>query len=319
MNSRKISVALCTYNGERFIEEQLQSILQQSMPVDEIIIGDDGSSDSTIEIAQRVLEKSGVSFEIRQHNPGLGVAGNFADAIRHTTGDLIFLCDQDDTWEKEKVEQLVAEMQGLLLVHTNALLVDGTGKSLGITLFDRLKIKPWEKKSLMHGDALGPLLRRNLVTGATVLMDGNFARSSLPIGQEWIHDEWLGIIAATKGGLRCIDHELIHYRQHANNVIGAKKTSFRRILVRITKESEKEQRRRYARMKSINEWVQTQSDIDERTQKRFQEALTHQEKRLHYPRSRVLRILPILREIRSGRYAKYSPGMRTVLYDLVRS
>ena len=107
IDSPRISVALCTYNGERFIAQQIESILAQSMPVDEIVLGDDASSDTTVQKVEERVAGTNIDLVVRRHNPGLGVRGNFADAISATTGDVIILCDQDDVWHQDKVENLL--------------------------------------------------------------------------------------------------------------------------------------------------------------------------------------------------------------------
>ena len=98
-NGKKISVALASFNGENYIEEQLVSILRNSVKPDEIVISDDGSTDRTLEIVRRVSDSDiadNVSFPIITDNPRHGFAGNLEHALLHTTGDFVFLCDQDD-------------------------------------------------------------------------------------------------------------------------------------------------------------------------------------------------------------------------------
>ena len=100
----KTSVALCTFNGEKFLQEQLSSILLQSVSVNEIVVCDDGSTDQTIEILKNYQGKFPKLFRIYRNEKNLGYVLNFEKAMSLCSGDIIFLCDQDDLWEKNKVE-----------------------------------------------------------------------------------------------------------------------------------------------------------------------------------------------------------------------
>ena len=97
---------MCTYNGERFIEKQIKSILEQSKAVDEIIICDDGSKDQTLAIAEKLLAESTVAYRIERNEEALGVVRNFQKAYQLCGGDLIFSCDQDDIWHEDKLETI---------------------------------------------------------------------------------------------------------------------------------------------------------------------------------------------------------------------
>lgn len=109
----RISVAMATYNGARFITEQLDSIRLQSLPVDQVILRDDGSSDQTLEIVREYLEtyELAPAWRITQNGKRLGYAENFRAAVEETDGDYVFFCDQDDIWEPDRVEDMVSEME----------------------------------------------------------------------------------------------------------------------------------------------------------------------------------------------------------------
>jgi len=132
-NEPDISVVLCTYNGEAFIQEQLESILAQSLPPNEIVISDDGSSDQTLARIKAIQDSSTASIRwvvITRDKP-FGPAENFAHALTVATGELIALSDQDDIWESTKLAVLRSHFQkhpDALLVHTNARLIDSAGR-----------------------------------------------------------------------------------------------------------------------------------------------------------------------------------------------
>ena len=104
----KISVAICTYNGAKYVKQQLDSIINQTLRVNEIVVGDDGSSDDTIGIIEEIRnEYTEIEWNIIINKPGLGCCANFDDTIKRCTGDIIFLSDQDDIWDSKKVESIV--------------------------------------------------------------------------------------------------------------------------------------------------------------------------------------------------------------------
>lgn len=131
------SVAMATYNGALYIEKQLMSIFEQSTPVDEVIISDDGSSDGTLEIVEDFISNHNLGERWRLiHNEKHGVRGNFYNAIRNCTGDVVFLCDQDDVWKGQKVEEICQFFDACpsaLCVDTSFVYVDKNGKQIDKT------------------------------------------------------------------------------------------------------------------------------------------------------------------------------------------
>ena len=217
-----ISVALCTYNGEQYIEEQLRSILNQTVPVDEIIICDDISTDKTVEKIREKIKKEKLNCKIKLsiNESNLGVTKNFEKALSICNGDYIFLSDQDDVWKRDKVEKTINRFNGnpnCLLAFSDALLVDSAGKDLGRSLWEITKPPLKEKYSIL--DFTGA----RFVTGATVAIRKELLDYTLPMPECWIHDAWLAINASLYGEIDFIEEKLIDYRQHQNNIIGARK------------------------------------------------------------------------------------------------
>lgn len=101
----KLSVAMCTYNGDKFIASQLSSILDQTIPIDDIVICDDGSNDKTLEIISRIQQENPNKINLFRNPVNLGSTKNFEKAIDLCSGDYIFLADQDDIWKKDKVQK----------------------------------------------------------------------------------------------------------------------------------------------------------------------------------------------------------------------
>lgn len=222
-----ISVALCTYNGESFLREQLDSILAQTVCVDEIIICDDCSNDRTLEILYSYKNNYPALINIYSNNESLGTIKNFEKAISLTKGDLIFLADQDDVWYQNKVAKIESYFQSNLecqLLFTNGNLIDDQGLELNETLwskwdFDFEKQNLWKNNKLAFNDLIK---RNNKITGATVCFSKKIKDKifpfELPLGY-W-HDNLLGTHSAAVGGLFFIEESLIKYRIHSNQQIG---------------------------------------------------------------------------------------------------
>jgi glycosyltransferase involved in cell wall biosynthesis len=137
----KVSIAMATYNGAAFIEEQLQSFLYQTRQPDELIITDDGSTDKTLDIIRTFAERAPFKVWWDQNEQNLGYAGNFNKALRHTTGDLVFLSDQDDVWFPEKIDTLAqrASESSALVLMNNAVLTDANLNELGLTKLGQIR------------------------------------------------------------------------------------------------------------------------------------------------------------------------------------
>jgi len=223
----KISVALCTYNGKSFLREQLESILTQTICVDEIIICDDGSIDGTLEVLYSYANLYPNLVHIFVNNKSLGTIKNFEKAISLTKGDLIFLADQDDVWcsnKVEKTERYFQSNQKCHLVFTNGDLIDEKGEKINDTLwgkwdFDFERRNLWKNNKFAFKDLI---VGNNKITGATVCFSKNLKNKifpfELPLGY-W-HDNLLGTHAAAIDGLFFIEESLIKYRIHSNQQIG---------------------------------------------------------------------------------------------------
>lgn len=223
----KISVALCTYNGKSFLREQIDSILRQTICVDEIIICDDGSIDGTLEVLYSYVNLYPNLVHVFVNNKSLGTIRNFEKAISLTKGDLIFLADQDDVWYSTKVEKIERYFQSnkkCQLVFTNGDLMNEKGKKLNHTLwekwdFDFERRNLWKNNEFAFRDLI---VGNNKITGATVCFSKTLKNKifpfELPLGY-W-HDNLLGIHSAASEGLFFIEESLIGYRIHSNQQVG---------------------------------------------------------------------------------------------------
>src|SRR5258708_7526568 len=184
----RISVALCTYNGERFLPEQLASIAKQTRLPDELVVCDDHSMDRTVAIVQEFAAAASYPVRVFENKSNLGFAANFERAIRLCDGDLIALCDQDDIWYPHRLdcsEQEFIAHPHAGLVFSDADLVDEHNRLIGQTLWQRLGFVGKCKRDLLAGQFV-VLAKHRFVTGATVMFRATLRDHCLPIGPGWI-------------------------------------------------------------------------------------------------------------------------------------
>jgi len=317
----KVSVVVCTYNGEKYLREQLQSIRDQTRPPDEIIISDDGSTDSTLQIvAEFTSSTSGPQtpvWRVATRRTPLGVSGNFASALAAARGEFIALSDQDDVWEPDRLEKGLAHFHdGALLVHSDATLIDASGCPTG-TLMSALRLTSSERRNLLSGRALTALLRRNVVTGATTMIRSPLLEQALPIPEGWVHDEWLALVAAVQGGVVFHQDPLIRYRQHGNNEIGASKADYdeatRRLREKRSEFFARKLRRNHGIVVLLEEnpsWVDSAAHASLKAKVEFDRW------RSALPSSRARRVVPVLRRWFAGHYGQYARGYMDVIRDI---
>jgi glycosyltransferase involved in cell wall biosynthesis len=207
-----ISIAMGTYNGEKYLKEQLDSIYAQTYTNIEVIVTDDCSSDTTVEILEQYAKSHGLRYFVNEHN--LGFVKNFEKAISLCLGQYIALADQDDVWEKEKIEFLVRHLGGSSLIHSDASLINDAGVVFSSS-YTRYS------KKVLHKDIFSYLMGNN-VTGCTALFSRELLDFALPFPEGiFAHDWWLAVCAFKNGRIVYCDYPLIRYRQHASNQIGA--------------------------------------------------------------------------------------------------
>ena len=320
----EVSVALCTRNGARYLPEQVRSICAQEPPPREIVLSDDASTDDTLAVVRDTLAQCGmadrIALRVFSNSPPLGVTRNFEQAVRACSHELIALCDQDDVWHPGRLARMVAQFEArpdLLLLHTDARLVDGELEPLGSTLFHALEVQPSELEAIASGEAFGVLLRRNLVTGATTMFRRTLLEAALPFAPEWVHDEWLAAVAAATGRMDVLPEPTIDYRQHGNNQIGARRLTLSEKIAKAFVERGDKHVARLRRAEALLRRLQQLGDkvrpgcLDAQCDK-----VSHQRFRAGLPAARPLRLLPILVEAARGRYARFGRGKQAIVQDV---
>lgn len=206
----KISVAMAYYNGGTYIEEQMESILAQLGEKDELIVSVDGASDGSKPLLLKMADIDKRIHVIK--GPGKGVVKNFENAIRHCTGDIIYLSDQDDIWKPDKVEKVTAAFRApeVKAVLHDAEIVDENGVPTGAaSLF------------AVRGSRTGILknLIKNSYVGCCMAFRKELVSVICPIPKEmYMHDYWIGTAAEYMGKVCLLDEPLIGYRRHSSNV-----------------------------------------------------------------------------------------------------
>jgi len=202
----KVSVCLASFNGEKYIEMQIESILSQISFDSEVIISDDGSIDSTVDIIKR-FDESRIKLI---SGPKNGLINNFENTLKYATNDIIFLCDQDDIWLPDKVNEACKALLNNDLVVSDATVVN---KDLALI-----------KKSLLGdvGDSNRNVIKniiRNPFTGCCMAFNRKILNYALPFPKNIaMHDWWIGLIASGLGRVKFLEQPLILYRRHESNI-----------------------------------------------------------------------------------------------------
>lgn len=226
----KISVAMATYNGETYIAEQIKSILAQTIPVDEIIISDDGSSDRTLQI---ITDLGDPRIKIITGNPNPGYAGNFEFAICHTTGDIVFLADQDDIWMPNKVEavrNVFCQNDSIQLVITDGILIGKDSRPIDGVVSRTVR---QESDRMLQQDYLSLLIPVCLANGMCMAFRKKFIDCICPFPDSTAHhDRWIAFCGVCNDAAYFLNEPLVGYRIHDTNTsmrgnISAQKRFFR--------------------------------------------------------------------------------------------
>jgi glycosyltransferase involved in cell wall biosynthesis len=222
----RISVCIATYNGGHYIKQQIDSILCQLSPADEIIISDDSSTDDTIAIIEgygdsRILLLKGQKFR----NP----VYNFENALKRATGDILFLSDQDDVWDSQKVKVSLAYLEKSDLVLSDCVIVDNNMKSIERSFFDLNSSRPGFFKNL---------LLKNAYMGCCMAFRRQVINKAMPFPPKLpMHDLWIGLIAEIYFTPIFVPQKLVLYRRHLDNAsstgLKSKNTFFEKMKIRI--------------------------------------------------------------------------------------
>ncbi len=223
---KKIGVVVATYNGEKYVKTQLESIVNQKVKPDILVVSDGGSKDGTVNACEEYLSSADISYNIYTSDRQLGVAENFQKGLSYCDADYIFFSDQDDCWEKGKIEKTlnVFRIKDVKMVFSNALLVDDDLNSTDCSLWDFIGYKQDGMVRVYSENSeslISILLKHNIVTGMCMAISSDIKNDVMPFSQYGIHDAWVAITSNCFGRIAGLNSNLVRYRQHSGNAIGA--------------------------------------------------------------------------------------------------
>jgi glycosyltransferase involved in cell wall biosynthesis len=252
-----VSIAMCTYNGEKYLRSQLDSLLAQTYPNLEIIIVDDASKDNTLRIL-REYEKKDFRIRIFENDTNIGFIKNFSKAISLCQGDFIALADQDDIWKKEKIELFLESIGDNVLIYSDAMLIDELGNPMAHQL-----IRP--EHHLVDGKCNKAFLFLNCVSGNTLMFKKELLEFILPIPNVSYHDVWIAFVASSIGTINYVDEAMIYYRRHEDQVTlhPIKKKNFNYFTTRIQQKIDEKIKFAEMKLKDFSAFYQLSKRIDD--------------------------------------------------------
>lgn len=312
-----ISIALCTFNGAAFLQEQLQSIAAQTRLPDELVICDDCSHDDTPALLRAFAAQASFPVRLFFNARNIGSNHNFGQAISRCAGEAIALCDQDDVWLPVKLARLESALHQnprAAMVFSDAHVVAADGSSRHHLLWDGIGFDAhWQK--CLRARPFATLLERNIVTGATLMFRSRFAPLLLPFSENGplIHDAWIAILAAAVAPVLPLAEPLLNYRRHsAQQTHGAglgppirQRAHYEAHLKQLLELRHRlaHQGREYADTSWQVAWLDAK--------------IRHLRARLQLPEATIQRTFGIARELAMGRYMRHSNGWRSAARDLL--
>ena len=218
----KIEILMATYNGEKYIEEQIKSLFKQTYKNWTLLIRDDGSKDNTVGIIRKYEKENPNRIKfLEDKKGGLKAKNNFLELLRNSQEEYVMFCDQDDIWLPNKIELTLKKMLeveiGPTLIHTDLKVVDEKLKIISNSFWKFQNLDPNRKK-------YNHLIVQNNITGCTMMVNKELIALCKEEFKNGIMHDWvIGIIASLKGKIEYIDTQTILYRQHGKNDVGAKK------------------------------------------------------------------------------------------------
>jgi glycosyltransferase involved in cell wall biosynthesis len=321
---RRISIALCTYNGARFLEAQMESYLAQTRAPDELVVCDDRSTDDTYAMLEHFQRRSPFPVRIFRNETVLGSTKNFEKAIGLCSGDLIATSDQDDVWLPEKLALCEATFEADAsngLVFTNAEVVDDGLNPQGHLLWDAVHFGTNLQRRVRQGRFFEAALRQWLVTGATMVFRSEYRKFVLPIPENWVHDGWIAFIIGAMAPVQMVSRSTLKYRQHDAQQIGGRKLTLRELYEKARELGPSYFRASLERFQVAQARLRTFSQHlrDPAFLGMVDRKVEHQRRRLAISEcdSRRKRTVWAIAELMRGGYRHYSPSLAHFMKDMI--
>lgn len=314
---------MCTYNGGRFLREQLQSIAAQERPPDELVVCDDGSSDETRQIAKEFARHCAFATRFVVNESKLGSTKNFEKAISLCRGKIVVLADQDDVWYPHKlsrIQDIFIESRATVATFSNADLIDEVSRPLGQNLWNAFSFDPREQEKFANRRALEVLVKHPVVTGATMAFRRELFDLVTPIPSNHIHDRWISFLFAAHGKFEAIRVPLMQYRRHEVQQVGLPPQ------VRTELITQAKTRGSSFHLKEMKLFQEIYARLREREADfpdaplalvEIEKKVSHLAVRARLPAQRLARIPFVLRESFNLGYWRYSAGWNSIAKDLM--
>ncbi|WP_128545215.1 glycosyltransferase family 2 protein [Larkinella soli] len=315
-NRPTVSVALCTYFGETYLETQLKSILDQTRRPDELVVCDDLSTDRTLEILERFAAEAPFGVRIIRNPERLGYNKNFEKALSLCTGDILFICDQDDFWIPEKIQSLtdyLVRHPETDLVFSNARIADEHLNDTGKFFWDTVRFTEPIRAKWRKGEAMEVLLDGNRVMGCASALRRAIVPQILPIPElpNYIYDGWLGLVGAAGGRIGFYEKPLVLYRTHEKQQVGTRPpeagppVGLKKRLSRPRSEKLEPLVKKREEVRKLYDLLRQRFPDSTPGMEQMERRLAHYTRRSTLPAGRLSRIGPVLKEWFAGNYQRY--------------
>ncbi|MGA9861333.1 MAG: glycosyltransferase family 2 protein [Terriglobales bacterium] len=318
-----ISVAMCIFNGERFLSAQLESIAAQDRPPDELVICDDGSTDRSREIVTEFARWAAFPIRLVVNAENLGSTKNFEKAISLCQGAIVALADQDDIWYRNKlksIEKAFLRSSSIIAVFSDADLIDNDSQLWGLRLWKAFSFDAGEQWQFRNSRALNVLVKHPVVTGATMAFRKELFDILAPIPTNDIHDRWISFLLAARGQFEVISDPLMQYRRHERQQEGLPPLTPLALIAQARRRGASFHLEEIKRLHQLHDRLgERRADFPraEYAQKEIERKISHLTQRARLPRTRVARIPRVLREAFGGAYWRYSAGWNSIAKDLM--
>ena len=317
-DQQTISVALCTYNGAAYLPAQWQSLVDQTRLPDEVIVSDDCSTDGTVDLLHQLAAEAPFPVRISVNPKQLGFNKNFEKVLSLCSGDLIFICDQDDYWFPEKIgtmEAYINQHPDAQLAFCDAWVTDEDLKERQQRFWNWVRFDTEAQTRWSEGEMMEVMLDGNRVMGCATVIRRPFLDKVLPIPSEipgYIYDGWIGLMGAAYNAIQFIDQPLQLYRTHVRQQVGirqskpGKRIRLRDRFLRQRALKLAPLQKKQSQLATINRLLTERVAPDAPGMELLRRRLSHFTMRSSLPTNRFNRVHPVLRSLREGNYNRYA-------------
>ena len=314
---------MCTFNGSRFLPSQLESIAAQDRLPDELLVCDDGSSDGCGEILKEFCRCAPFSTQVVINDETLGSTKNFEKAVSLCRGGIVVLADQDDLWYPHKlkrIEETFLQSSAVVAVFSDADLIDEESRLLGMRLWETFSFSSGDQRKFANGEAFDILLKRPLVTGATLAFRKRYFDLLSPIPANYVHDRWLSFLFAILGRYELVPDPLIQYRLHKGQQMGPGSLTLRDRIAKARTIGPRSYLQEIEQYRLLYERLEERCASfphSERALQEIERKISHLRHRVRLRSTSAARTPMILQEMFNGGYWRYADGWKSIVKDLV--